>query len=576
MTVASLVVRVSADLSELRKIRQGVARAIEPVRQQLKSVGTAMSTYVTAPLAGVGAAAVKVASDVEEMRGKFETVFGALSKETEAWAAQHAKAVGRSKYDLMGYAAQLQDTFVPMGVARGEAAGLSKAMAQLAVDLASFNNANEAETVELLTSALVGNHEAVRRFGVVITQATLDQELLNMGIEGGAKAASEQEKMFARMNLMMRSTKDAQGDAARTSGSFANQMRALQAVVKDVAVEIGEILLPEARKLVSWARGAMERFKGLDPSIKRVIVVVGGLAAAIGPVLLALGSLSTLLPVLASGFALLVGPIGIATALAGAAYLIYENWEGVSGFFQDLWERVSRIFSAAKELLLATLAGLWPKAQRLFLEGIAKLYEPLRRFLDFLGAGEMAAGITAFQGRLAGLVPEAAIQENAARITELKGALFQEFGDVARGVSSTTDRIASSVKDMAGEAKAWLLGEGGLAASFLAAASKVEAASSRVQAGLSGVAHAVSRMKGLSAEALTSETATFGRVKTELEKLSEGLGVGVPELREVNGGLETTTQKAREAAGAVRGDLGSAFEDLSRGAGDASPTSSWA
>lgn len=94
--------------------------------------------------------------------------------------------------------------------------------------------------IALLTSALVGNHEAVRRFGIVITEATLKQELFRIGVKGNAANASNLAKVIARLNIVMRSTGDAQGDAARTSGSFANQMKALQATLLELRIELGD------------------------------------------------------------------------------------------------------------------------------------------------------------------------------------------------------------------------------------------------------------------------------------------------------------------------------------------------
>ena len=126
---------------------------------------------------------INLASDVEEMQGKSKVVFGAFRDETVAALEAFGNEVGRSTHELEGMASSIQDTFVPMGFARGEAAKLSVELTKLAVDVASFNNANDTETMEAFQSALVGNHETVRRFGVVITEATLKQELLRMGIQ---------------------------------------------------------------------------------------------------------------------------------------------------------------------------------------------------------------------------------------------------------------------------------------------------------------------------------------------------------------------------------------------------------
>jgi hypothetical protein len=191
-----------------------------------------------------GAKAISMGSDVEEMMGKFNVVFGDYAgdviKDLDAFGA----AVGRNKFELREMASSVQDTFVPMGFARGAAANLSTAMTKLAVDVASFNNASDTEVMEAFQSAIVGNHETVRQFGIVITQATLDQELMRMGIEGGIKTATEAQKVQARYNLILAGTSDAHGDAERTAGSWANTMRGLKSSIAETVAEIGTNLLP--------------------------------------------------------------------------------------------------------------------------------------------------------------------------------------------------------------------------------------------------------------------------------------------------------------------------------------------
>lgn len=281
------VVGIEPDLSGFqekigREVEQATSAASRRAQKSI-DVGKRLTLGVTLPIVALGGAAIRAASDVEEMQAKFQTVFGGMSGEVEDWARLHADAVNRSRFDIQGYLATLQDTFVPMGIARGEAAELSKQIAALGIDLASFNNLAEPEVIQNLTSALVGNHEAVRRFGVVITEASLNAELMRMGIEGGSRAASEQEKILARVNLIVAGTADAQGDAARTSESFANQLRGMKANLEETAVELGTHLLPLATDMVKVFSSAVEVFTSLPEPVQRSIVVAGGLAAAIGP-----------------------------------------------------------------------------------------------------------------------------------------------------------------------------------------------------------------------------------------------------------------------------------------------------
>lgn len=221
----------------------------------LGAAAAAASVAAVAAIAAIGIAAGKAAfefgkeaiemgADAIEMQSKFDVVFGDLAESSAKWLDQLAKDTGRSKFALREMAASLQDTFVPLGFARDEAAKLSLTMTQLAIDVGSFNNIASEDVMRDFQSAIVGNTETVRKYGIVITQATLDQELLNMGIEGGVASATEQEKALARMNIILRQTSDAQGDAIRTSDSWANMMVRLTSKADDLKTMIGLSLIP--------------------------------------------------------------------------------------------------------------------------------------------------------------------------------------------------------------------------------------------------------------------------------------------------------------------------------------------
>ena len=187
---------------------------------------------------------VVMSSAVEEMQAKSSVVFGDFVRSVRGELQQFGDQVGRSTFELEGMASSIQDTFVPMGFARGEASKLSVQLTKLAVDVASFNNASDVDTMMAFQSALVGNHETVRRFGVVITEATLKQELLRMGINKSANEVTNAEKVQARLNLIIAGTADAHGDATRTAGSFANSSKALTAQLQELQVSVMTPLLP--------------------------------------------------------------------------------------------------------------------------------------------------------------------------------------------------------------------------------------------------------------------------------------------------------------------------------------------
>lgn len=203
-------------------------------------------------LIGFGKSSTLAASDVSEMGNKFDVVFGKSAPEAREQLTKMADIMGRSRNDLSGYAGSIQDLLVPLGFARDKAAGMSVKVAQLAVDMASFNNKADSEVVDDITAALTGSGEVMKKYGVVVNETTLKQELLKMGFRGSAEDASEQLKALARLNIIIAGTSDAHGDAVRTGGGFANMMKRLYGIFNEISTQIGAIFLPAAESVSAW------------------------------------------------------------------------------------------------------------------------------------------------------------------------------------------------------------------------------------------------------------------------------------------------------------------------------------
>ena len=210
--------------------------------------------------------AVKLAADAEEMNSKFEAVFQDGTADAKEFATTMATDLGRSVNDVMGTMAGFQDLFVPLGFAREEGKELSKTLTKLTEDVASFQDKSGAEVSKKFTSALVGNYESVRDLGIVIDEATLKQELMNMGVKGGIKAATNQQKVQARLNLLIAGSGDAMGDAQKTAGSFTNRMKGLTGAIKDIGADIGSAFLPA---LANIAKSLTDLIRRIQPFVQK-------------------------------------------------------------------------------------------------------------------------------------------------------------------------------------------------------------------------------------------------------------------------------------------------------------------
>lgn len=236
-----------ANLEIIINARDNASRALGGIGsnlQQLGKWGAIGAAGLATGLAGATAGLLALGSSAEEMQGKFNKVFGDFAPQTEAALGAFADVVGRNQFELMGFASTLQDTFVPLGFSREAAAGLSTELVKLAVDLGSFNNVSEESVVSDLQSALTGQADVMKKYGIVINEAAIKQEALRAGLVGAGEEMTNTAKAQATLNLIMAGSADAIGDATTTAGSFANQMRGVTAGLTEAATAAGVQLLP--------------------------------------------------------------------------------------------------------------------------------------------------------------------------------------------------------------------------------------------------------------------------------------------------------------------------------------------
>ena len=270
----------NAGLKKAQKEFQRLEKTSQKVGFALKKAFLPAS----AALGGLAAAAIpaiNAASDVEESMSKVGVIFGEGAKEVEAFAETAAKALGQSKQDVLEAAGTFGTFGKAAGLAGTDLAEFSNGMTALASDVASFNNAEPDEVIQAMGAALRGEAEPMRRFGVLLNDATLRAEAMALGIYDGNGALTDQQKILAAQQAILKQTTDAQGDFARTSEGLANQTRIMKAQFEDVKAELGKALLPVVLSILPvFAKLADFVGENTDIVIK-LAAVVGGLSAAI-------------------------------------------------------------------------------------------------------------------------------------------------------------------------------------------------------------------------------------------------------------------------------------------------------
>jgi len=398
--VRTLVTRwlFKGDSSKLKTFNRGLSmakRTADGAGKALLGMAKA-SKWAVLALAGVGVASVKMAADAEESASKFEAVFKRQTGAMQEWSNSFAKAAKRSKFELRDTAAEFGALLNAMGFADDDVALMSKRLTELTVDLGSFNNEAESEVMAALKSGIIGNMEPVLKYGAILKATNVEQELHAIGINKSNKTATEQEKVLARLSILLKSTTTAQGDAIKTSDSFTNQMKGLTAAGKDLAINLGTALIPHLKDMIKRIEPIVEQTilwmdankdlvnKGITNAIHAikditrdlwsmlsaggaVVSWLGGLpflfnlafgvatVSAIGSVVNAVKALSAAFAIGTAAAGAIVALIGILVALG--AYTI-ANWDDIAEQWKYIWSEMGKAVEDAIGWVADTLAGI--------------------------------------------------------------------------------------------------------------------------------------------------------------------------------------------------------------------------
>lgn len=318
MGLASINVKFTADLRGFSTEMQNSIRKINQYGRELQSVGNGLSLYLTTPLLAAGAASVKFASDYQESLNKVDVAFGDSSAAVREFAKESLTAFGISEGTALDMAATFGDMATSLGLPVDRAADMSKSLVGLAGDLASFKNISIDIANTALTGVFTGETESLKKLGIVMTETNLQAFALSQGITKQFKDFSQAEKVQLRYAYILANTKNAQGDFARTGGGAANQTRIFTESLKQVGQQLGSVILPAFTKAITFVNGLIKSFSDLSSETKTTIVVIAGIAAAIGPLLSATGALLTFIPNLITKFNALKDAFSAMSALIAA------------------------------------------------------------------------------------------------------------------------------------------------------------------------------------------------------------------------------------------------------------------
>lgn len=443
---------------ELNKQIAGAGSGLRKFGDKMSRAGNKLTIGLTLPLVALGKTAFDAASDLNESMSKVNVVFEDSADVIVDWSKTSAKALGISQQEALEAAGTFGNLFRAMKIGTKPAADMSKQLVGLASDLASFNNANPEDVLLALRSGLVGEAEPLRKFGVSLSAARIEAEALSLGMkkQGGVFTAAQ--KAQAAYSIILKDTTLAQGDFARTADGAANKQRIMSAQFKDAAATIGTKLLPIGIKLLDFATGLLEKFQNLSPGAQDLVLKLGLMAVALGPVVKIGGSVAKTMGALKKGFALARAAIvkftgaklAEKTALDANNKSAKAGTTAVKGFGGAVKKLAPALATAAKGAgTLAAAYAIGTVSSENLAQTHRRLSKQVNEFIADIKAGrdQILKTSTGVQGLSNYLVVLAKRGEGAA-VAAIKQAVAQKHGTViANQAAAAAEKLLGTYKD---------------------------------------------------------------------------------------------------------------------------------
>lgn len=202
---------------------------------------------------------IDISSDLVEVQNVVDTTFKNMSYKVEELANTSIEQFGLSELSLKQFSSRFQAMGTAMGFPINRMSDMSIELTKLTADMSSFYNVAQEDVARSLQSIFTGETEPLRKYGLDLTQATLQEWALKQGLDADMRAMSQMEKTMLRYQYVMANTTAAQGDFAKTANTWANQIRILRQQFEQLASIIGTAFVNMLKSIVQSLNKAMAK-----------------------------------------------------------------------------------------------------------------------------------------------------------------------------------------------------------------------------------------------------------------------------------------------------------------------------
>lgn len=242
-----------------------------------KKAGVAMAAaFGVKKLADFGKQCLELGSDLQEVQNVVDVTFPSMTTQVDKFAKSAAGSFGLSETMAKKFTGTFGAMAKSFGFSEQAAYDMGTTLTGLAGDIASFYNISQDEAYTKLKSVFTGETESLKELGVVMTQSALDTYALANGFGKTTQAMLEAEKVALRYQFVQNQLSTASGDFARTSGSWANQVRILKLQIDSLKATIGQGLINLFTPIIKVVNTLIGKLATLANSFKAFTELITG------------------------------------------------------------------------------------------------------------------------------------------------------------------------------------------------------------------------------------------------------------------------------------------------------------
>lgn len=371
--------KVADSLEDLDKGGEGVAESAKKWGDRFTDVGkkvTKTGVAVTGAVGGIVMAGSKWNAEVAGTQFLYDNLDKSIQRSI-ASNSKNARSIGLTTQQYKNSATTISTYYKNMGLTTQETAKLSGESMNLVADLAAITDMPFDEAMGRFKSGLMGNYEALDIFGINVSARTLENSEFVKSLGKSWNQLSDQEKMMAVYNEVMRQAGSAQGLAKQEAQSFGMQMKLLGQKVRETAGAIGEKLLPYLEPFAQKISEIVTKIGEFANANPRLMATILGVTGAIGALMLVIGPVLMIIGQLMNGFAAATVVAGVLGTTVGAMALVFvkviavigaviaigalliANWDAIKRSAIALWNDVKSSWSTSLNEIKTMAIDLW-------------------------------------------------------------------------------------------------------------------------------------------------------------------------------------------------------------------------